>query len=90
MTYKIAWIGAVALGMEDEGGYQYAFSLEDGQTVPPEFKEGDEVEIANRPEHPANLAMSMENQGRYEFTHIPTGTAFKTWHRADKYKVDEK
>lgn len=90
MAYKIAWIGTVALGIETDGGRQLAFSLEDGQAIPPEFKEGDAVEIVNRPEHPAVLAMDMENHGHYEFTHIPTGIVFQTWHRADMYKVEDK
>jgi hypothetical protein len=90
MAYKIEWIGTVALGIETEGGRSLAFSLEDGQVVPPEFKIGDPVEIANRPNHPSIAAMGMENGGYYEFTHIPTGKVFRTWHRADMYKVEGK
>ena len=90
MAYKIVWIGTVAFGVETEGGRQLGFSLEEGQTIPPEVKEGDLVEIANRPEHPAVLAMGMENGGYYEFRHIPTGIVYRTWHLADSYKVDDK
>lgn len=88
MSYKIDWIGAVALGVETGAGRPLAFSLEEGQQVPPEFKEGDEVTICNYPEHPAVLAMGMENGGYYEITHVKSGTVLRTWHRADMYKVD--
>ena len=90
MPYKIEWIGTVALGVSTEGGRSLAFSLADGQQVPPEFKVGDPVKIANYPEHPSVVAMGMENEGYYEFTHIPTGTVFRTQHRDDMYKVEEK
>jgi hypothetical protein len=90
MPYKIDWIGTVALGISTEEGRLLAFSLEDGQQVPPEFKVGDPVKIVNHPEHPSVIAMGMENEGYYEFTHIPTGTVFITQHRNDMYKIDEK
>lgn len=88
MAYQIAWIGTVALGIETEGGRSLAFSIEDNQQVPVEFKEGDSVEITNRPDHPATLAMGLESQGYYEIKHIRTGTILRTWHRADMYKVE--
>ena len=88
MAYKIDWIGTVALGVLTEGGRPLAFSLEDGQQVPPEFKEGDDVEIRNYPENPAVLAMGMENGGHYEITHIKSRAVLRTWHRADMYKVE--
>ncbi len=90
MPYKIEWIGTVALGVSTEGGQSLAFSLADGQQVPPEFKVGDPVKIVNYPEHPSVVAMGMENVGYYEFTHIPTGTVVRTQHRDDMYKVEEK
>lgn len=90
MPYKIEWIGTVAIGVLTEGGQSLAFSLADGQQVPPEFKVGDPVKIGNYSEHPAVVAMGMENEGYYEFTHIPTGTVFRTQHRDDMYKVEEK
>ena len=68
MPYKIEWIGTVALGVSTEGGQSLAFSLADGQQVPPEFKVGDPVKIVNYPEHPSVVAMGMENVGYYEFT----------------------
>jgi hypothetical protein len=90
MPYKIEWIGTVALGISTEGGRSLAFSLEDGQQVPPEFKVGDPVKIVNFPEHPSVIAMGMGNEGYYEFTHIPTGIVLHTLHRNDMYKVEEK
>jgi hypothetical protein len=87
MTYKVAWVGTVALGVETEKGRQFALSLEENQQIPPEFKEGDLIEIANHPDHPSVSAMGMESTGYYEITHLPTGTVFRTWHRADMYKV---
>ena len=32
MSYKIDWIGAVAIGVQTEGGRELAFSLEEGNT----------------------------------------------------------
>jgi hypothetical protein len=90
MSYKVAWVGTVALGVETEGGRQIALSLEEGQQIPAEFKEGDEVDIANSPDHPAIAALELESRGYYEITHVPTGIVFRTWHRADMYKVEEK
>jgi hypothetical protein len=87
MAYKVAWVGSVALGVETETGRELAFSLEENQQIPAEFKEGDAVDITNHPDHPSVATMGMESGGYYEITHIPTGTVFRTWHRADAYKV---
>lgn len=89
MSYTIDWVGTVALGVKTEGGRQLAFSLEEGQTVPEEFQEGDLVEIANNPGHPAEIARGMGSSGYYEFTHLKTGKTFRTMHRADMYKLDD-
>ncbi|HUB18564.1 MAG TPA: hypothetical protein VL990_08005 [Acidobacteriaceae bacterium] len=88
MGYKVAWIGAVALGVETDGGRQLAFSLEEDQQIPSEFKEGDPIEIVNHPDHPSVATMGLESGGFYEITHLPTGKTFRTWHRADMYKVE--
>jgi hypothetical protein len=88
MAYTIDWIGTVALGVLTEGGRPLAFSLVDGQEVPSEFKEGDEVEIRNHPEHPAVLAMGMENEGYYEITHVKSRVMLRLRHSADMYKVE--
>lgn len=88
MAYTIDWIGTVAIGVLTEGGRSLAFSLEDGQQVPAEFKEGDDVKIMNHPEDPVVLAMGLENGGYYEITHIKSGVVLRTWHRADMYKVE--
>jgi hypothetical protein len=88
MPYTIAWVGTVAIGLETPGGRSLAFSLEENQTVPPEFQVGDLVRVSNHPDHPANLAMGFENQGYYEIEHVGTGTILRTYHRADSYKVE--
>jgi hypothetical protein len=90
MSYKIAWIGTVALGVETDGGQQLAFSLEEDQQVPSEFKVGDPIEICNHPDHPSVAAMGLESGGYYDITHLPTGMTLRTWHRADMYKVENK
>ncbi|MGI8772417.1 MAG: hypothetical protein ACR2JE_13385 [Acidobacteriaceae bacterium] len=88
MAYKIDWVGTVAIGLETPGGRTLAFSLEEDQQVPVEFKEGDYVRVTNHPEDSALLAMGFENGGYYEITHIRTGKVLRTWHRADMYKVE--
>jgi hypothetical protein len=87
MSYKIDWIGTVALGVQTPEGHPLAFSLEEDQSVPPEFSEGDEVQITNHPDHPANIAMGLSD-GYYEITHLKTGAVLRTLHRADMYKIE--
>jgi hypothetical protein len=86
MAYTIDWIGDVAFGVRTEQGRAIGFSLEEGQQVPQEFKEGDAVEIANRPAHPANIQMDM-NDGFYEIKHIASGRTLRVYHRADQWRV---
>jgi hypothetical protein len=86
MKYTIAWIGTVALGVLKDGEPWFDFSLEEGQTIPPEFRVGDELTIVNHPAHPAMIAMDM-NGGHYEITHIPSGKVLQTMHRAEEYKL---
>lgn len=69
MSYRIDWVGEVALGVRTEGGRPIAFSLEEGQIVPSEFKVGDEVDIQNHPAHPAKVEMGM-NDGYYDIIHL--------------------
>jgi hypothetical protein len=88
MPYTIDWIGSVAFGVTDEAGNPFAFSLEEDQRVPEDFKPGDQVGISNHPAHPAVLVMGTKNNGHYDFIHLKTGTEFRTWHRADMYKVE--
>jgi hypothetical protein len=86
MSYKIDWIGAVAIGVQTEGGREFAFSLEEGQHVPKEFKVGEDVQIVNHPDHPAGIAMG-KDWGYYEITHCSSSKVLKTWHRADAFQV---
>jgi hypothetical protein len=90
MSYRVAWIGTVALGIEAEDGRSLALSLGEDQQIPPEFKEGDLIDISVHPDHPSVAAMGLESGGYYEITHIPTGIVLRTWHRNDMYKIDKK
>jgi hypothetical protein len=85
--YRIDWIGEVAFGVRTEGDRPVAFSLEENQTVPSEIKEGDLVDIVNRPDHPANIAMGV-NRGYYEVTHPKSGKTFQVWHKNDLWRLD--
>jgi hypothetical protein len=87
MAYKVDWAGSVALGVIEDNGRKFAFSLEENQSIPEEFREGDALEITNHPSHPAHIAMGMGNSGFYEITHIKSGKILRTMHRADEYKV---
>lgn len=84
MAYAVDWVGTVALGVLQDGNPKFAFALEDGQEVPVEFKVGDELDIINFPDHPASVAMGM-NQGHYEIRHVPSGKTVKIMHRAYEY-----
>ena len=61
------------------------FDLADGQTMPSTWKEGDEVDVALRPEHPAMLAVGI-NKGFYEVRHIPSGEKIKVMHDTSKWR----
>lgn len=82
--YTVDWIGTVALGVLQDGEPRFALALEDGQKVPAEFKDGDELRIENRPAHPAMIAMGM-NHGYYEVTHVASGKVFEIKHRVYEY-----
>jgi hypothetical protein len=86
MSYKIDWIGAVAIGVQTDGGRELAFSLEEGQHVQTEFKVGDDIQIVNHPARPASMEMGLD-WGYYEVTHCRSGKVLKTWHRADAFHV---
>lgn len=82
--YTIEWVGTVALGILLDGKPRFALALEDGQEVPAEFKVGDEVTIVNHPDHPANVAMGINN-GYYEVKHIGSGKTINIMHRVYEY-----
>ena len=84
---SISWIGATFLAVE-KNGVNLAFTLEEGQAVPPEFKEGDEVELHLHGDATAALWGVEKSKGYYLFKHIATGKEFKTWHRAEAYTFD--
>lgn len=89
MSYRIDWIGTVAIGLETRAGRPLGFSLEEGQQVPPEFKVGDRVDVRNYPADAGSVLVGFENNGYYEITHISTGVILRTMHRADLYKVSD-
>jgi hypothetical protein len=84
MAYTVDWIGTVALGVLQDGKPRFAMALEEGQEVPAEFKEGDELMIVNRPADSASVAMGM-NYGYYEVTHVPSGKVLPIMHRVYEY-----
>jgi hypothetical protein len=45
-------------------------------------------EIANRPAHPANVAMGM-NDGFYEVKQVPSGKTLTVYHKADHWRVEK-
>ena len=84
---KLGWIGTVAFQAFTDGGRELVFDLADGQILPPEFKEGDEITVVNHPDHPANIAMGM-NSGYYEVTHVQSGAAIKVLHKTSAWKFE--
>ena len=82
----ISWIGPTSLGVE-LNGVTKAFSLEEGQVVPPEFKVGDLVEVHLQGDLTAEIFGIEKSRGFYLFKHIASGKEFKTWHRAEAYKL---
>jgi len=86
MSYKISYIGTVAIGVEELGGRILSFTLPEGGKVPEEFKEGDEVELSISSAHPAVIAMG-HNTGYYEIKHIASGKVLRTFHKDDEWKV---
>jgi hypothetical protein len=83
----ISWIGPTSLGVELNGVVK-GFSLEVGQVVPPEFKVGDLVELHLESDPTAAIWGVANSKGCYLFRHIASGKEFRTWHRADGYKLD--
>jgi hypothetical protein len=83
----ISWIGPSSLGVE-LNGVAKAFSLEEGQVVPPEFKAGDLVELHLQGDPAAEIRGIENSKGCYLFKHISSGKEFKTWHRAEGYRLD--
>lgn len=88
MHYKLGWIGTAAFQVMD-GPKELVFDLAEGQTLPPEFKEGDGIDIVLHPDHPANIAMGM-NSGYYEVTHLESGTKIKLAHKTSEWRFDKK
>ena len=88
MNYKMGWTGRAAFQAFD-GDKELVFDLADGLVVPPEFKEGDEIDIILHPDHPANIQMGM-NSGYYEFIHLKLGVKFKVPHKTSEWRFEGK
>lgn len=84
---KLGWIGTVAFQGLTDGGNEVVFDLAANQVPPPEFKTGDIVEMVNRPDHPANIAMGM-NGGYYEVTHLTSGVKVHAHHTTSAWRLD--
>ena len=82
---KLGWIGAVAFQAFTPGGREVVFDLAEGQTPPPEFKEGDEIQVVVISDHPASIAMGM-NAGYYQVTHVPSGKQVKIPHKTSEWR----
>jgi hypothetical protein len=85
VNMRLGWIGTVAFQVIDDNR-ELLFDLAEGQAVPPEFNEGDEVWVINHPDHPANLSMG-NNSGYYEITHIASGKTFEVLHSAGERRL---
>jgi hypothetical protein len=84
---KLGWTGTVAFQVLDEKR-ELVFDLGEGQSLPANWKEGDDVEIVNHPDHPANIAMDM-NSGYYEVKHLSTGTKIEVKHDTSKWRFQK-
>lgn len=71
------WDGSVP-GAHPEGR-ELVFDLAEGQSLPEEFKESEEIDIINRPDWQAvHLAELGRNAGYYEIIHVKSGKSLKT------------
>ena len=86
-TVRIAWVGPTSFGVELNGATK-AFTLEERQSVPPEFKEGDLVEVHLHGDMAAAIWGIESSRGYYMFKHVASGKEFKTWHRAEAWRFD--
>jgi hypothetical protein len=84
-VFRLGWIGTVAFQAFTPGGRELVFDLAENQSVPQEFKEGDEITIDNRPDHPASVAMGM-NAGHYEVTHLKSGKKLRVLHNTSSWR----
>jgi len=84
----ISWVGPISFGVE-RNGVTKAFSLEEGQVIPPEFKKGDLVELHLEGDPMAEIWGIETSNGSYLFKHIPSGKEFRTWHRAEAFRLDK-
>jgi hypothetical protein len=84
---KLGWIGTASFQAFTVGGQEVVFDLEEGNTPPPEFKEGDAVDVINRPDHPAMISMGL-NYGYYIVTHVPSGVKMEVLHKTSGWRFE--
>lgn len=72
-----------------DGRKELVFDLAEGQSVPPEFKEGDEINVVVHSDHPASIAMGM-NAGYYDITHVSSGKKIRVDHQTSSWRFDKK
>lgn len=82
---KLGWIGTVAFQAFTDNERELVFDLAEDQTLPPEFKEGEEIEVVIHPDHPAGIAMGM-NRGYYEVTHLASGKTIRVLHKTSEWR----
>ncbi len=82
---KLRWIGTVAFQVITDEGEGKVFDLAEEQSVPAEFKEGDEIEIETRPDHLASIEMGL-NSGYYDVTHLLSGTKLRIKHKTSEWR----
>jgi len=84
---KLGWIGTAAFQAFTDEGRELVFDLAEGQALPAVFKEGDEIDVVNRPAHPASIAMGM-NSGYYEVTHLQSGAKVEVKHETSGWRFE--
>ncbi len=80
----MGWIGTAAFQAFD-GDRELVFDLADGTSVPPEFKEDDDIDTVVKSAHPAMIAMGM-NSGFYEVIHLKSGVNFEVPHKTSEWR----
>jgi hypothetical protein len=89
MSYKMGWVGTAAFQALAPDGEELVFDLAEGMTVPPEFKEGDEIDIILHSDLTAMLDVGV-NKGYYEVIHLMSRTKFNVPHKTSEWRFKDK
>jgi hypothetical protein len=57
--------------------------------VPPEFKEGDDIDIILHPDHPMSIQMGKKNKGVYEVIHLKSGKKLEVPHETSEWRFKQ-